>query len=260
MNHIIKKSFTEKLIFTAILFLIAQTGFSQKTKKIENKETNEVYYVLESDESVKHGQYKKDNAVYEEGFYKNGKKDGLWISKSYIIATKTHFKDGIKHGDYLSLNRNDTVLSGTYKEGARSGTWKIYSRGNLQQIYNYTTKDLIYDRDLGGSQEGVTNRAPVFIGGQLKWQRFVKKNLNYYKVSDCLGNKTNVKIYIKFNVNLEGDVANVEVLPADKFSSSCKERIIQIMEEKLKGAWVPALSEGKKMIQSLSLPLVVRMN
>ncbi len=49
--------------------------------------------------------YNTDNHVFsEEGYYKNDKKHGLWIKKTFSdIETieKTNYKKGKKHGDYI---------------------------------------------------------------------------------------------------------------------------------------------------------------
>ena len=76
-----------------ILFLIITLIFSCQSTKLVTKKSNghviEKYHVLRSKKNIKHGEYysyyviSEGNSVStylkEKGYYKNGKKDSLWI-------------------------------------------------------------------------------------------------------------------------------------------------------------------------------------
>jgi len=64
-----------------LLMMIPVVLFSQPSKKITDKKTNETYYVLRSDMNTKHGEYTKFSYMDKplvKGFFKNGVKDSTW--------------------------------------------------------------------------------------------------------------------------------------------------------------------------------------
>lgn len=66
-----------KLIVTLLLLISGFTVVAQKTKKV--KSGSETYYVLQSDESIRHGEYYfKEWNLEIKGFFTNGSKSGEW--------------------------------------------------------------------------------------------------------------------------------------------------------------------------------------
>jgi hypothetical protein len=64
-----------------MLMLIPTFLFGQATERLTNKRTNETYYVLKSDTTIRNGSYKKwawTGKSHIEGYYKNGVKDSVW--------------------------------------------------------------------------------------------------------------------------------------------------------------------------------------
>lgn len=68
--------------FLLILFISYYTCFSQELKKIkvDNGMLSEVYYVLKSNKTIRHGSYelKIFNEIGQKGQYTNGEKSGDW--------------------------------------------------------------------------------------------------------------------------------------------------------------------------------------
>jgi len=63
------------------LALISTLLFGLETKKIRDIEAGETYFVLKSDKTIKHGEYKKFayiNSLLVKGFYKQGLKESIW--------------------------------------------------------------------------------------------------------------------------------------------------------------------------------------
>lgn len=82
----------------------------------------------------KHGYFfNTDNhTITEEGYYKNGKKHGLWeITKvlgGYPITSKGHYKKGKRNGIWTieeSLYNGNIISNGIYKDDKKHGLWKI---------------------------------------------------------------------------------------------------------------------------------------
>ncbi len=68
-------------IFFLLLFISPNYLFGQETKKVIDKSTREIFFVLKSDKTTKHGEYNKfnfRNALLVKGFYKQGAKDSIW--------------------------------------------------------------------------------------------------------------------------------------------------------------------------------------
>jgi hypothetical protein len=95
-------------IFFSIAFLTCK---GQETKKITIFDIGsyyvEDYYVLNSDKTIRHGEYKKiksyNGSILENGFYKMGLRDSIW--KRYTNA-----------------------LSSTGCDGEKIGIWKYYAQ------------------------------------------------------------------------------------------------------------------------------------
>ena len=70
-----------KFFILFLLALIPTILFGQETKKIRNLEDGETYFVLKSDKTIKHGEYKKfayGRSLLVKGFYKQGLRDSIW--------------------------------------------------------------------------------------------------------------------------------------------------------------------------------------
>jgi len=111
-----------KTILLLHIFFIPGLLLAQKTVKVterHNRWDKEIYYVLKSDRSVRHGKYQRigfKGQVDAEGNYKNGLKDSTWT-------------------EYMG--------EGTYANGVKVGIWKYYySEGFLEQEYDYTKKEV----------------------------------------------------------------------------------------------------------------------
>ncbi len=120
--------------------------------------------------SVKHGSYEKltstfeDGSTKEEGYSKNGAKEGTWLTydneenligiASYIdgvlngpdiimnnrgqITKKQFFKDGIPHGAYGDYKFGRPTKSVNYKEGQMDGIYEeFYNNGKVQRSITY---------------------------------------------------------------------------------------------------------------------------
>lgn len=88
-----------------------------------------------------------NHTYYEEGYYKNGKKYGLWTKKVFydndVIETIRYNKDGLKHGEYTKIDyesEEKEVIS--YKNGKKHGKYYLENKK-----YKKTTVG-VYKNDL----------------------------------------------------------------------------------------------------------------
>ena len=82
----------------------------------------------------------------EAGFYKNGLKDGEWITRDGVDSTT--YKEGIKNGPYKTylieeyIEDNCLYQSGNYKDGERHGEWITYVTFPKKDCGTIRKKDL----------------------------------------------------------------------------------------------------------------------
>jgi antitoxin component YwqK of YwqJK toxin-antitoxin module len=127
------------LIFSALFLLSAckekltgvidnwfEDGFPQKI----------LYYKIQRRDSilVKSTEYHPNHAIFIEGGYKNGKREGEWKSwydngNLWSVGT---FKEGVQVGKTMTYYENGNLrYSGSYdKNEKRIGEWKFYDEDN----------------------------------------------------------------------------------------------------------------------------------
>ena len=139
-----------KYFFALFISFISFLSFSQETKKvkIKNKEDNsiEVFYVLISNDTIKHGIYNLlvDNKLKIEVHYKNGLKEGVWTE--YNTFSNKKKEEGIyindkKEGIWKSFQENgsDILSQGNYINDKREGDWILYQKNgkDLKSVSTY---------------------------------------------------------------------------------------------------------------------------
>lgn len=258
-----KKTLTLALL--AISFLIN----GQETKKIKNKISNyqkEIYYVLKSDNSTKHGLYEfyESKWLKIKGNYKNGKKDGLWAeyiwngNKIAEGSYKNDFKDGVwttYHG-YKSEKR--TV--GKYEKNKRVGVWNFYNiKGELVQIFDFsnnklTTTDVIKDKSnigiRGGKYNGLIflDKSPKYISGTNELNKFISQNFNRPD------EPKEGRIIVSAIVNKNGELSDFKVEKSiGKAWDDEALRILQLTN----GKWEQGEFEDEKVISKIAIPIMI---
>tara|TARA_B100000809_G_scaffold261181_1_gene309582 strand:+ start:765 stop:1418 length:654 start_codon:yes stop_codon:yes gene_type:complete len=126
-----------------LVLLIPILTFAQKTKEIKikfpkSKQVKEIYYVLKTDKSVKHGNYTvyhknigsffNSDLIYETGQYVNGLKEGEW----------TTYRSPQKKGTRGSCCA--VYKKGHYTNGKKTGVW--YTKSSNQSDPSYFDYDL----------------------------------------------------------------------------------------------------------------------
>lgn len=184
--------------------------------------------VLKAEPNIKHGHYLRKNysgAVVESGFYKNNLKDSIWVSRDVNLMPESE---------------------GMYKNEKRVGEWKFYFKGVLDQIYDYSTNQLVFksNRKLRISSLIVKNgdtiqEAPeqplTFIGGTDQFGKYIADEIKV----PFEAKETNIsgKIKVQFTVNENGDVDDAKALT--KFDSGCIEEALRVIKS-TSGKWIPA--------------------
>jgi hypothetical protein len=129
-------------ILLIISLFISQTilSFGQevktKKKKVDTQEGTATFYVLASNDTIKHGEYQikayTGNRVLLKGTYGNNKKVGLWTEQYY-------------GKDYKGPKAN-----GVYDNDIKTGNWTYYNyEGDTVLIYNWTENKVAFSKLCG---------------------------------------------------------------------------------------------------------------
>jgi protein TonB len=95
----------------------------------------------------------------------------------------------------------------------------------------------------------VVERMPEYPGGQEAMSNFLVKNLVYPKAALDAGIEG--KVYVKFIVEIDGTVTNVEA--KNKIEGGCSEEAVRVVS--LMPKWKPGIQNGKPVRVTFTLPL-----
>lgn len=211
----------QKTIFFLILFL-PLFGTAQETKQIVNKKNNEVYSVLKTDKSKKHGIYKKlnfDGSPRITGNYQNGLKDGIWEFYNYKGELQQKF-------DFTNMS----LVYNKPNEKTKDTKYKIYSG-----------KDTL---------EAVLQIHPIYIGSDAMMYESVFKDFNYPK--EAMESGTYGKVFIAFDINQKGEVSNYKVKSG--IGHGCDEEALRVVKN-IPSNWLPGVLNDKVVNVEYVLPI-----
>jgi protein TonB len=239
----------KKSIF--IISFIPTILFGQETKKVtienENPKSKEVYYVLKSNKSIRHGNFQKFNfndALQINGYYKNGHKDSIW----------TEFRWDGKYKKSI----------GSYFEDKKVGVWEFYNfKGEQEQKYDFTKNEIIFfkldDKEkikeyrvINGSDsiKTILDRPPLYIGGSLTMAETLVDNLHYPETA--IENELTGKVYISFIIDNKGNLSNYKIFKG--IGSGCDEEALRVVKL-IPNQWLPGLIDGNTVNVEYILPI-----
>lgn len=189
--------------------------FGQATKKIIDKEIYEVYYVLKSSKSIKHGKFNK---------YFNEKLDD---------------------------NRfNNISVEGQYKNGTKDSIWKYYDySGKVSLEYDYTASKVIFYNsnlkfkifkviNIDNSSDTILTRPPIHLDGELNFFRIIRYPTN------AMNNGISGKVSVTFTIDTLGISSNHHV--KNPLGFGLDEEAIRVIKM-IPDNWLPGLVNEKKV-------------
>ena len=230
-----------KKIILLLFAVLPTVMYAQETEKIIEKHESpnyiEIYYVLKSDKSIRHGNYQKlghKNSLLVNGYYKNGLKDSTW----------TEYYWG---GEKLKKK-------GNYADDKKHGVWEFYLyNGEIEQKYDYTSNELVYfilepeekDKEYkeivkGGFKTVKLERPPLYIGGSIMIKEIINENLNFPAMAK--ENKVSGEVHVIFTIDTIGKMSNVKIMRG--IGSGCDEEAIRVVKL-LPDNWIPALRNSQ---------------
>lgn len=209
-------------LLLAICVLCHLTTMGQELKK--KRKGDEMFYVLKSDESIRHGEYirKSTSGLIAKGQYEMNKKVGIW--EFYGVEGNIEQRYNYS-GKALLMNDNFTLVSTRY----------------------LVIKDKVVTETPPGQE-------PILIGGASKYFRHVMENVKYPPNARARG--TQGKVFVSATITSEGMMKDIKVLQG--LGDGCDEealRVINLFESE----WIPGMHNGEKVDVMIVLSIAFRL-
>jgi len=214
---------TKTVLF--ILAFIPACLFGQQTKKIIDKENYEVFYVLKSDKSIKHGNYQKFNyngLTIVNGYFKNGIKDSIW--EFYDNQGELQQKFNFTKNEFIYYKSDDKTKG---------------------QIFS-----VIREND---TIKTVLDRPPLYIGSETLMNENLFWNIRYPR--EARENGITGTVYISFTIAKNGKTNNHKV--ARGIGYGCDEEALRVVKE-IPDSWFPGLLNGQTVNVEILMPISFR--
>jgi TonB family protein len=231
-----------------MIFLGVLNCHSQELKKITKKSKKpyfiEEYHVLQSNKSIKHGEYLKktlNGNLRVKGYFTQNRKDSTWI--------------------YFDFNGIDTVSIRKYKNDLQTGQWTIFSsEGDIRYIYDYVNNDII-EYNWGDTTvtylilqnnewvDSEVDNPPLIIGNENPLQ-IVSRNLNY--PIRAMENGISGQVWVYFTIDIEGKMTDVKVKDTvNEYLDAEAIRAVKTIDE----IWFPAKKNGEAITIEYKMPI-----
>jgi TonB family protein len=209
-----------------LLTVIPTFMYGQDIKKITDKESDEIFYVLKSDKTTKHGEYKKfsyNDKLLIKGFYKQGLKDSIW--ECYGFDGQLTLKYNYTKNELVFYKPNDKVKDKKYR---------IVNGSN--------------------ASDTTLSRTPIFLGGDAFVLSELAKNIVY--PSTAVENGKSGKVYVLFTVDKFGKTSNYHVETPLGFGMD--EEAIRVLKL-LPDNWLPGLLNEQPVDVEIVYPINFRL-
>ena len=215
---------------------------SQDLKKMKGKgiEGWEKFYVLKSDNSIRHGKYEITSYTppfhqLASGFYKKGLKDSLWTEK-------------------FNLKGHKIKSQGFYKNDEKVGIW-IYNnnKGELIQKYDHDKKKIISSTECAD----INNCEASVIGGLQQLAYDLSNELIGYDFPMNESGRTLIQFRNLVSIQIEPDGSVTEVTFRDIIEDKKLEEYIKEKIEKRTGKWIAATQNGVLVSQQIKIPIAL---
>lgn len=198
--------------------------FGQETKRITIKETNETFFVLKSDKTIKHGEYNKfsyKNTLLIKGFYKQGLKDSIWECYNFDGQISLKY-------DY---SKNKLLF---YKPSAKFKMYKF-----INETENADT---------------TLSRPPIFLEGDDAFTFDIVRNLRY--PVEALQNGISGKVNVSFLVDKSGKTSNYKIEKPLGFGLDLEAlRVLKLQPDN----WLPAIQNGQAVDIEVIYPVTFKL-
>lgn len=210
-----------------LLFFLPVILKGQETRKVNNGEKNEQFYVLKSDKRTRHGEYQKfslKNKLLVKGNYRFGVRDSIWNFYQFngqIISKYDFTKNEPVYFNYNNDDKNKEF---------------VVIIGNKRFI----TK---------------LSRPPIFLGGSELMFTEIASNLRYPK--QARESKKNGRVNVIFTINKFGKAVNHHV--ETPLGYGLDEEAIRAVKL-LSDYWLPGLLDNQAVDVEMFYPFNFELN
>lgn len=239
-----------KIIISSLLICFSICSVGQEIEKVKNKiskDNYEIFYVLKSDNSIKHGHYElyENKELKLSGYYKSNVKDSIW---TFYYSAPLSKKISAK---------------GLYSNNKRIKLWEFYNHeGKLAQTFDFNTYtlnnlvDSIEEKKqnliMNGKYKGLiyVDKNASYKNGNDNIIQFIGKNLKY--PNSAKSNGIQGRVFTSFIVNEKGELSDFEIFrPAHEILNDEALRVLKLSE----GQWTPATFENEPVSTRQIIPL-----
>jgi hypothetical protein len=237
-----------RIIVQLLLSLIPFVLVGKETRKVTVEyfypTYKEIFYVLKSDSSVRHGSYSLivNKKILIRGFYKNGKRDSIWTQQ-----------------DVNGILR----YKGFFSEDKRDSLWEYFdNKGELEQKLDFRNNEVIlyrtqfvnqFFRVISGPDTilSLLDRPPLYVGGTSIINEFIASIIEspLHKPNE----KVNGTVYIEFLIDSNGTVSNHRVLKG--ISAKCNLEALRVVRS-LPDEWLPGIINGRHVSVFYVIPII----
>jgi len=239
-----------KLNLFIFSFLISTGLFAQTTRKtVEDPLTGikEKYNVLKADEQIKQGKYAAyrifHNQLICEGYYQHNFKDSLWTyynmrgekieSGYYKNGKKVGIWEGLRYNLEPSVKYDFTVRKLLFYKPEQAETGKTFL------VFN--------GKDTSTLQ---LEQGPIYLEGSGRFLVAISTSLRY--PAKARENNTQGKVIIAFKIDENGTVSNYRIKKG--IGDGCDEEALRCVKL-IEGDWLPGQLNGKAVAVEYNLPL-----
>ena len=189
------------------------------------------------------------------------KKSSGFREEFSILATDKK----VKHGLYKKYEGKDQlIIEGTYDNNEKIGEWKYYSKGQLEQTYDFTTKELKFSKKPEYSSKAVINGTiqdvqldtpPSFIGSKAGLNEELNKVMTYpYQALRMgVGGKVLASVWVTEN----DEVSEIKVIQG--IMDECDKEVIKGLT-KIEKNWVAGTKDGSKIKSELFIVIEFKLH
>lgn len=256
---------------------------AQDLKKVKTKSKSkgykEIYFVLKSDKTVKHGAYTQTDLngnILKTGFYKNNVKDSLWniyIPGTNLVKSQGYYKDGYKDINWVNFgfdhnNIYRLISFGNYDKGEKTGVWEYKNSRNQTFFKTNYSENKILNSELNSTnveyyvnnmpQTANTDHPAFYDGGLEICNKSVRISSKMPLLKSADGASVNENVVIISFIIDENGVASEHTIEKS-VGVCCDEKAFNAVKA-IPDRWVPARVNGKFVESKFILPVTVKVD
>ena len=235
----------KKLLIISLIISQTILSFGQevktKKKKVNTQEGTATFYVLATNDTVKHGEYQikayTGNRVLLKGTYSNNKKVGLWTEQ------------------YYGKDYKGPKATGSYDNNIKTNNWTYFNyEGDTVLIYNWTDNKVVFSKLCGTDtkeyaviEDGKESKSkldcpPTCATGReyflYEFTRNIGEQADLFKK---VGNELyQLKTKISITIDKNSSVTDIS------YSTDEKNELKEIIERFVKSyTWIPGKKDGQ---------------